>query len=139
MEVIGGPEASRLEALATPTYVGKAQVQPLSASLGDGLEVRFVRLEPGARSRPHVCSSGRLIHLVAGEAVVADEHDRVVVGRGESVIIGPGEWHWHGGMPHVAAVLVVVDRPNDVSWDVPERDWAVGYDLPSAAQDGPET
>jgi quercetin dioxygenase-like cupin family protein len=139
MEVIGGPEASGLEAFATPTYVGKAQVQSLSASLGDGLQVRFVQLEPGARSRPHVSSSGRLIHMVAGEAVVADENDRVVVGRGETVIVDPGEWHWHGGMPHVAAVLIVVDRPHDVSWDVPERDWAIGYDLPSGAEEGRET
>jgi quercetin dioxygenase-like cupin family protein len=77
--------------------------------------------------------------MVAGEAVVADENDRVVVGRGETVIVGPGDWHWHGGLPHVAAVLLIVDRPGDVSWNVPEHDWAVGYDSPGAPEDAGAT
>jgi quercetin dioxygenase-like cupin family protein len=139
MEVLGGPAPSALEALGRPAYVGNAQVQLLSTSFGDGLEVRFVQLEPGARSRPHVSASGCLIHMVAGEAVVANEHDRVVVGRGETVTVAAGEWHWHGGLPHVAAVLLVVDRPGEVSWNVPERDWAVGYDPPAAAGEEHET
>jgi quercetin dioxygenase-like cupin family protein len=139
MEVMDGPEQSRLEALAPPTYVGDAQVQLLSSSFDDGLEVRFVQLGAGARSRPHVSNSGRLIHVVAGEAVVADEHHRVVVGRSETVVVAAGEWHWHGGLPHVAAVLLVVDRPGDVSWNVAMRDWAVGYDLPTSDEEGRKT
>jgi quercetin dioxygenase-like cupin family protein len=130
MEVMDGPEPSGLVDLPPRAYVGGARVQSVSTSLGDGLEVRFVHLEPGARSRPHVSGSGRLIHLVAGEAVVADEHGRRVVGRGETVLVGPGEWHWHGGLPHVGAVLLVVERPGDLAWGVAERDWAIGYDLP---------
>jgi quercetin dioxygenase-like cupin family protein len=139
MEVLGGPEPSALEALAPLNYVGGAQVQSLSSPLGEGLEVRFIQLEPGARSRPHISGSGRLIHVVAGEAVVADENERTVVGRGETVIVVPGEWHWHGGLPHVAAVLLVVDRPADVSWNVAERDWALGYDLPPTPEEDAAT
>ncbi len=128
MEVIDGPDASRLEAPPPRAYVGDALLHSVSTSLGDGIVVRFVRLEPGARSRPHVSASGRLIHLVAGEAVVADERGRRVVSRGETVLVKEGEWHWHGGLPHVGALLLVVERPDDVSWSVAERDWAVGYD-----------
>jgi quercetin dioxygenase-like cupin family protein len=138
MEVVGRPESADLEALAPTNYIGPAHAQALATPFGEELAVRFVRLEPGARSRPHVSSSGRLIHVVAGEAVVADEQERIVVGRGDTVIVGPGEWHWHGGLPHVAAVLLVVDRPDDVSWNVAERDWSIGYDRPTT-EEGPAT
>ena len=131
MELIGGPDASQLEAAMPDAYVGEAKVQALASPFGEGLEVRFVQLEPGARSRPHVSSSGRLIHVVAGEAVVADGNERLVVGRGDTVVVPAGEWHWHGGLPHVPAVILLIERPGDLSWDVAERDWSVGYDPPA--------
>jgi quercetin dioxygenase-like cupin family protein len=71
-----------------------------------------------------------LLHVVGGEAVVAAPNDRAVVGPGDTVTVPAGEWHWHGGLPHVAAVLLVIERPADVSWDAPARDWSTGYDSP---------
>lgn len=129
MEVFGGPEPARLSAAAASSYVGEAHIQGLPSPL-DGLEVRFVQLEPGSRSRPNVSSSGRLVQVVSGEGVVAGPDERVVVVAGDTVVVPAGEWHWHGGLPHVAAVLLIVERPEDVAWNVAERDWAVGYDLP---------
>jgi quercetin dioxygenase-like cupin family protein len=127
MEVIGGLDPSELQATAPSSYVGEARVHEVPTPFDDGFELRFVQLQPGARSRPHVSRSGRLIHVVAGEAVVADPSERVVVGRGDTVIVPAREWHWHGGLPHVAAVLLVIDRSSDVSFVVPELDWALGY------------
>jgi quercetin dioxygenase-like cupin family protein len=132
MEITGAvPDPSGLEAAAPSCYVGAVHIQTLSTPFDNGLELRFVRLEPGARSRPHVCSSGRLLHVVGGEAVVAAPNDRAVVGPGDTVTVPAGEWHWHGGLPHVAAVLLVIERPADVSWDAPARDWSAGYDPPA--------
>lgn len=131
MEITGAvPDPSELEAAARSCYVGAVHIQTLSTPFDNGLELRLVRLEAGARSRPHVCSSGRLLHVVGGEAVVADPKGRTVVGPGDTVRVPAGEWHWHGGLPHVAAVLLVVERPADVSWDAPARDWSTGYDSP---------
>jgi quercetin dioxygenase-like cupin family protein len=132
MEVIGGLEPSQ-PAPAASFSRGDVHVQVVATPLGDGFEVRFVHFEPGARSRPHVSRSGRLIHVVAGEAVVANPEERVVIGRGDTVMVPAGEWHWHGGLPHVAAVLLMVERTSDVAWDVPALDWSVGYDPPASA------
>lgn len=122
------------QAVAAPlSFAGVVHVHEVTSPFDGGLEVRLVRFEPGARSRPHTSRSGRLLHVVTGEAVVADPNGRIVVGAGDTVTVPAGEWHWHGGLPHVAAVLLVVERPGDVSWDVPGRDWSAGYDPPAAA------
>jgi len=108
------------QAVAAPlSFAGVVHVHEVTSPFDGGLEVRLVRFEPGARSRPHTSRSGRLLHVVTGEAVVADPNGRIVVGAGDTVTVPAGEWHWHGGLPHVAAVLLVVERPGNVSWDVP--------------------
>jgi len=123
---------------AAPPFcsVGLVRIHTLATPFDNGLEVRLMRFEPGARSRPHTSRSGRLLHVVTGEAVVADPDGRIVVVPGDTVTVPAGEWHWHGGLPHVAAVLLVVERPADVSWDVPGRDWSLGYDPPAVT--GPD-
>ncbi len=131
MEVIGAPEPSAMGAVAPSFYVGATHhTEPVPFE--DGFEMRFVRLEPGARCRPHLSRSGRLLHVVAGEAAVADPLERAVVGRGDTVVIPAGEWHWHGGLPHGLAVLLIVERATDLVFDVPQLDWADGYDVPPA-------
>jgi quercetin dioxygenase-like cupin family protein len=134
MEVYRITDRSGEEAAAAPFYVGTVGVTVVRTSVNDGVEVRLMRFGPGSRSRPNVCATGRLVHVVAGEAVVAGEGTRVVVGPGDSVEVPAGEWHWHGGLPHVPAVILVMERRADVSWSVPAGDWADGYD--SAAPPG---
>jgi quercetin dioxygenase-like cupin family protein len=128
MEVYRVTDRSAEEAAASASYVGAVAVQVLSTSINDGIEVRLMRFGPGGRSRPNVCTTGRVVHVVAGEAVVAGERNRVVVGPGDSVEVPAGEWHWHGGLPHVPALILVVERPANVSWNVPAGTWADGYD-----------
>jgi quercetin dioxygenase-like cupin family protein len=127
MEVVGALENAQLEAAAPSRYVGEVHVHTVATPFDGGFDVRLVRLEPGARSRPHVSTSGRLIHVVGGEAVIANREERVVVGRGDTVIVAPGEWHWHGGLPHIAAELLIIERGAEVSFEVPEHDWSLGY------------
>jgi hypothetical protein len=129
MRVFGGPEPAALGAAAPSCYVGEAQVQLLPSPF-EGLDARFVQLGPGSRSRPSLSASGRLVQVVSGEGVVAGPEERVVVVAGDTVVVPAGEWHWHGALPHVAVVLLIVEAPDDVSWNVAERDWSVGYDPP---------
>jgi quercetin dioxygenase-like cupin family protein len=128
MEVYRITDRSEETAASSLFYVGTVGVHVLRSSINDGIEVRLMWFGPGSRSRPNVCSSGRLLHVVAGEAVVAGERTRDVVGPGDSVEVPAGEWHWHGGLPHVPAVILVMERPANVSWSVPAGDWADGYD-----------
>ncbi|MGH8996486.1 MAG: cupin domain-containing protein, partial [Acidimicrobiales bacterium] len=124
-------EQAGLGAAAPSAYVGEAHVQVLPSPF-DGFDVGYVQLEPGSRSRPSASASGRLVQVVSGEGVVAGPDERVVVVAGDTAVVPAGEWHWHGALPHVAVVLLIVDRPEDVSWNVAERDWMIGYAAPPA-------
>ena len=131
MEIHGSrSEPSELDAAAPSRYVGAVGVRGLPVALGEGLEARLIEFGPGGRSRPHICTSDRLLHVVSGEGVVADQEGPSVVGPGDTVTVPAGEWHWHGGLPHTAAVLLVVERAADVSWNVASRDWPIGYGPP---------
>jgi quercetin dioxygenase-like cupin family protein len=128
MEIRGGvPDPSGLEVGGPSCYVGSVRFERLPSPFANDLEVRLIQFGPGARSRPHVCRSGRLLHVIAGEGVAAGPDGRVVIGPGDTVAVPGGEWHWHGGLPHAAVVLLVLDRPEDVSWTVALRDWAIGF------------
>ena len=129
MDVDRASDPSEQEPAAPLFYVGTVGERVLRSLGDDRVEVRLMGFGPGSRSRPHVCRSGRVLHVVAGEAVVADLETRLVVGPGDTVSVPAGEWHWHGGLPHVAAVLLVIERPADVSWSVVAGDWAEGYDV----------
>ena len=100
MEVTTGVPIEQ-EAAAPFSSVGVVHVHTLMTPFENGLEVRLERFEPGARSRPHTSRSGRLLHVVAGEAVVAGPEGRIVVAPGDTVTVPAGEWHWQGGLPHV--------------------------------------
>jgi quercetin dioxygenase-like cupin family protein len=128
MEIIGGTPDPRVQEAAVPSRCeGSVRFQELPTPFLDGSGVSLVQFAPGGRTRPRVSSSGLLLHVVTGEAVVAGPGTRVVVGPGDTVAVPAGEWHWHGALPHAAAVLLVIERPGDVSWAVAAGDWAVGY------------
>ncbi|HZT65949.1 MAG TPA: AraC family ligand binding domain-containing protein [Acidimicrobiales bacterium] len=116
------PEAFR------PHFQGAARFQQLTSPFPEGPNVFFVHFEAGGRTRPHVHHTGQVLHIVAGEGVVADGSGRHVVGPGDVVTVMPDEWHWHGGSPSSPmSHLTVQFGGDDVSWDVDEGDWASGY------------
>jgi quercetin dioxygenase-like cupin family protein len=128
MEISGGvPDPSEQEAAAATSYEGPVRFQALPTPFLDGPEVCLIQFGPGGRSRPHTSRTGRLLHVISGEAVVAGPDGRVVVGPGDTVAVPAGEWHWHGGLPHAGAVLLVLERPADISWTVASHDWSTGY------------
>jgi quercetin dioxygenase-like cupin family protein len=70
-----------------------------------------------------------VLHVTAGQGIVADRAGRQVVLPGGVVTVHPDEWHWHGGTPDssMTHLTVRVTAPGDIDWDVDEGDWADAY------------
>jgi quercetin dioxygenase-like cupin family protein len=115
-----------------PHFQGEARFQRFASPFGDRPAVFAVHFEAGGRTRPHVHRSGQVLHVTAGEGIVADRSGRQVVRPGDVVTVEPDEWHWHGGTPTspMTHLTVQVTAPGDIDWDVDEGDWAGGYGAP---------
>ena len=112
-------------------FSGHAHFQQLTSPFVDGPDLFIVHFAAGGRSRPHLHHSGQVLHVISGTGVVADRGGRHVVRTGDTITVMPDEWHWHGGLPDSAmSHLTVQHRGKDVSWDVDEGDWAMGYETP---------
>jgi quercetin dioxygenase-like cupin family protein len=123
------PSTGSLPEEYRPYFEGTARFQQLPSPFADGPGVTVVHFDAGARTRPHVHHRGQVLHILSGCGVVADRSGRRVVTPGDTVIVHPDEWHWHGGTPDSAMSHLVVQHPGeDVSFDVGEEDWASGYD-----------
>jgi quercetin dioxygenase-like cupin family protein len=110
-------------------FAGQAHFQQLASPFEGGPDVFIVHFDAGGRTRPHVHHKGQVLHVVSGEGVVADRDGRHVVSPGDTVTVSADEWHWHGALPHTAmSHFTVQHRGADVSWDVEEGDWAIGYE-----------
>jgi quercetin dioxygenase-like cupin family protein len=118
-----------LPAEYAPHFQGQARFQAFASPFGDSPAVFAVHFEAGGRTRPHLHRSGQVLHVTAGEGIVADRSGRRLVGPGDVITVQPDEWHWHGGTPTSAMthLTVQVRVPGDVVWDVDEGDWALDY------------
>jgi quercetin dioxygenase-like cupin family protein len=77
--------------------------------LARALRVHFT---PGARTAWHVHPRGQILHIVEGVGRVQGEEGPVrQVRPGDTVVIAPGERHWHGAAPgHLMCHLAISDR-----------------------------
>ncbi len=112
-----------------PHFQGRARMQRFISPFGDRPAVFAVHFEAGGRTRPHLHRSGQVLHITAGEGIVADRSGRLVVRAGDVVTVEPGEWHWHGATPTspMTHLTVQITAPGDIEWDVDEGDWADDY------------
>jgi quercetin dioxygenase-like cupin family protein len=110
-------------------FQGTARIQPFESPFGDRPAVFAVHFDAGGRTRPHVHRSGQVLYITDGEGIVAVASGRRTVGPGDLVTVRAGEWHWHGGTrtSPMSHLTVQVMAPDDIDWDVDERDWADGY------------
>ena len=117
------PEALR------PHFQGEARLQHLVSPFPDGPTVFAVHFQSGGRTRPHVHRSGQVLHVTAGEGIVADQSGRRIVQPGDVITVMQGEWHWHGATPTSPMTHLTVQMPgaDQTDWDVEERDWATDY------------
>jgi quercetin dioxygenase-like cupin family protein len=110
-------------------FQGEARIQRLASPFADGPGVFAVHFEAGGRTRPHLHRSGQLLHVAAGEGIVANESERRVVRTGDVITVLPDEWHWHGATPTSPMTHLTVQMPGseETDWEVDERDWAADY------------
>ena len=100
------------------TFTGDVYVTPLApANEPARLTGALVRFTPGARTFWHSHARGQSLYVTEGVGLVANRNGSVTQIRpGDTVTIGAGEEHWHGGtattcMSHIA--LVTSDGTTD--------------------------
>lgn len=111
-------------------FQGQARLQRFANPFPNpGPAVFAVHFEAGGRTKPHVHAQGQVLHIAAGEGIVATAAGRQVVQAGDLVSVMPGEWHWHGATPTtpMTHVTIQIAGLESVDWDVDEGDWADGY------------
>lgn len=86
-------------------------------------EVRNVLFTPGSRSAWHTHHGGQVLHVTEGVGVVQCRGgERQEIRAGDTVILKPGEQHWHGAGPatfmtHIAVTDGAVDWHEHVETD----------------------
>jgi quercetin dioxygenase-like cupin family protein len=73
------------------------------------LRVHFM---PGARTAWHAHPLGQVLHIIEGAGRVQGESGPVrQVRPGDTVVVGPGERHWHGAAPdQLMSHLAIAER-----------------------------
>ena len=71
-----------------------------------------VHFSPGARTAWHVHPLGQVLHITEGVGRVQGASGPArEVRSGDTVIVGPGERHWHGAAPdHLMSHLAIQER-----------------------------
>ena len=78
-----------------------------------------VSFEPGARTAWHTHPVGQTLHVVTGTGLVqlASEPVRTIQ-PGDTVMIAPGERHWHGAAPGNTMVHLAMQEADEAGVDV---------------------
>jgi quercetin dioxygenase-like cupin family protein len=85
------------------------------------LRVFRVSFEPGARTAWHTHPVGQTLHVLTGSGLVQLEGQPIQeIHPGDTVIIAPGERHWHGAGPNNTMVYLAIQESDaqgvDVTW-----------------------
>lgn len=86
-----------------------------------------VSFEPGARTAWHTHHVGQTLHVVSGAGLVQLEGGSIEeIYPGDTVVIAPGERHWHGAMPSNTMAHIAMQETDahgvDVVWLEPVTD-----------------
>jgi quercetin dioxygenase-like cupin family protein len=90
-------------------FTGQVWQEILVAQPGMSVKSLRVTFAPGARTNWHTHPGGQILYVTAGRGwVQCDGQAKHTISTGDTVIIAPGERHWHGAcadslMQHVAA------------------------------------
>lgn len=94
-------------------FTGEVWTDEIASLPGPGL-VRALRVHftPGARTAWHAHPLGQVLHIIEGVGRVQGENGPVrQVRPGDTVVVGPGERHWHGAAPdHLMCHLAIQER-----------------------------
>ena len=73
-----------------------------------------VAFEPGARTAWHTHPLGQVLHVLTGSGLVQKEGEPVrAIHPGDTVIIAPGERHWHGAAANNTMVHLALQEADD--------------------------
>lgn len=105
----------------TATFSGTVYADALLDG-ADGAAVTSVFFAPGGRTFWHSHEHGQVLHVLAGEGLVAAEGGAPQpIGPGDVVWAAPGEVHWHGGGPRSMLLHLAVSLGR-TSWLGPVSD-----------------
>ncbi len=79
-------------------------------------QVRLYRVsfEPGARTAWHTHPLGQVLHVLSGSGLVQKDGDSVrAIHPGDTVMIHPGERHWHGAAPGNTMVHLALQEADE--------------------------
>jgi len=82
-------------------FVGEVWLDTLAdAGQGANVDVLRVHFPPGARTAWHSHPQGQVLHILDGAGLVQSRGGAVErVYAGDTVVVVPGEEHWHGAAP----------------------------------------
>ncbi|MFI5912616.1 cupin domain-containing protein [Dactylosporangium sp. NPDC051541] len=106
MEVIRAPSTSR--PAPQQRYSGVAWIgRDVTTMEPSRLSTFHAQFNPGARTAWHRYPYGRVLHVLHGTGRVQRRGGPVhEVKAGDTIVVAPGEWHWHGAAPTTFVAMV---------------------------------
>lgn len=108
------PSQRREAGQFTGTAFGDIIHEP--ATPDEGSRVNLVLFEPGARTWWHRHERGQTIYVIAGAGYIYTEgQGGAHIRPGDTVVVQPREWHWHGATPSTFVLHLTVNEGNEGS------------------------
>ncbi|MDO8540540.1 MAG: cupin domain-containing protein [Opitutaceae bacterium] len=114
MEIIR-VETRKTESGRADYFTGHVLLDPIaSPPLPSRVRALRVTFAPGARTAWHTHPFGQVLHILAGIGAVQRAGEPIqTVKPGDTVVIGPGERHWHGADPTHLMVHLAIQEADD--------------------------
>lgn len=113
------PATSRPVRPADPAHFTGDAVTQAMIGRDDGLPLRVyqVSFEAGARMRWHRHDDIQLLVGLSGTCLVVNRDGGTVqLGRGDVVVVEPGEDHWHGASPDEQGAHLAINLGEETTW-----------------------
>ncbi len=119
MDIIGSEQRATVRARAD-YFTGTVWLDHIAVNATPArLRAYRVFFEPGARTAWHTHPFGQVLHILSGVGRVQCHGGPVLtVHPGETVLIQPGERHWHGAAPDHTMVHLAMQEADDNGVDV---------------------
>jgi quercetin dioxygenase-like cupin family protein len=99
-------------------FTGNAWLDPIVLAPAPG-RARALRVtfEPGARTAWHTHPHGQVLYVLTGVGRVQRAGEKIqTIQPGDTVLIAPGERHWHGAAPsHAMSHIAIQEAAEDGS------------------------